>query len=127
MVEGLVYTALRGLVADRCYPTVFPQDEEGNIVAKWPAIRYTVASVVPVVDVCGTGPGDTDDTRLTIDAVADTHGAALALRAQVRAAMQADDLPFVRDIGFVAFDSEIRKWRATDDYLHQPSSEVATS
>jgi len=93
MIAGVVYTALRGLVNDRCYPSRFPQEEERPT---WPAIRYTLSgNNEPTI--CGTDTKATDDTRAVIDVVAVTHGAMLALVDQVIVALQSTDPPCYRD------------------------------
>lgn len=127
MIEGVVFTALRGLVNDRCYPSAFPQreiDGEWTLAATLPAIRYSVTSITTNADVCGVDTGETDDTRVQVDYVAATHGAALALRDQGRTAMQMLDPPCIRDAGFVTFDPETRTHRATDDFVFHPSTEA---
>lgn len=129
MIEGIVFTALRGLVADRCYPSNFPQREtngEYTLAATLPAIRYTVVSAVPIPDLCGTDDGTTDETRVQVDCVAQTHGAAVALRDDVIAAMQGLTPPATRDQGFTTFDAETRTHRATLDFLFHPSSEASS-
>jgi hypothetical protein len=123
-----VLGALRGLVADRCYPATFPQDEEGNLTNKWPAIRYTIVSSIPAPDVCGSGDDDSaDDTRVQIDCVAKTFGAADALRLQVIAALADIDPPCLRENSSgPLFDAETRTYRAVADYSFYPSSEVSS-
>ena len=129
MIEGVVFTALRGIVDDRCYPSTFPQREvngEWTLAATLPAIRYTVISVAAVPDVCGTDDGTTDETRVQVDCVAMTHGAALSLRDSVIAAMQGLAPPATRDQGFTTFDAETRTHRATLDFLFHPSSQAGS-
>jgi len=120
MIPGVVYTALKALVADRCYPSTFPQSPTNDAI--WPAIRYTIISADPVPDICGTDTGETDQTTVQVDYVAKTHGAAVALREQGRAALMATFPPCTRQNGFEIYDSETKTHRATDDYLFQPSS-----
>ncbi len=121
MIEGVVFTALRSLVNDRCYPVVFPQGME-----TWPAIRYQVIDEVPIPDICGTDIGETDDTRVQIDYVAKTHGAAIALKILGRQALASVAPPCIRDGGgFTDFDETTRTYRASDDFLFHPSSEAS--
>ncbi len=121
MIQGVIFTALRALVNDRCYPVVFPQD-----MATWPAIRYQVIDEVPIPDICGTDIGQTDNTRVQIDYVAKTHGAALALRIQGRQALATVSPPCFRDDGgFEDLDETTRTYRVTDDYTFYPSSEAS--
>jgi hypothetical protein len=77
----------------------------------------------PEADVCGTDDGTTDTTRIQIDYVAQTHGAAVALRDQGRAALMTVEPPAVRDTGFETYDAETKTHRVSDDYLFHPSSE----
>lgn len=120
MIEGQVFTALKGLVGNRCYPVVFPQPQ--GVLPDWPAIRYSVVSRFNHPDICGSDDVRTDDTRVQIDCVAQTHGAALSLRDQVIAAMMGLDPPAVRDGGFDTFDEETKTYRVVLDYLFSASS-----
>lgn len=121
MVEGVIFTALRSLVSDRCYAAVFPQPQ--GVLPTWPAIRYTVISRVNEGDICGTDDTRTDDTRVQIDIVTFTHGATLALQDQVISAMMALDPPATRQSGFgPVFDEETKTYRTSLDYLFCASS-----
>lgn len=123
MIEGVVNAALKGLVANRCYPVIFPQNEAGDITIAWPAIRYTIVSSDNPADICGTDSMDTDDTRVQIDVVAKTHGAAVTLRDQVITAMMGLSPPAVRvGNGFQGWDSETKTYRIILDYLFTASS-----
>lgn len=123
MITGVVFTALRGLVSDRCYPVIFPQPPA---IPPWPAIRYQLISIEPIPDICGTDTGETDTTRVQIDYVAKTHGAAATLRDAARAALMLVDPPCVRDGGFETYDAETKTYRASDDYLFHPSSSIGS-
>lgn len=120
MIEGVIYTALHGLVSNRVHPSKLPQEPDGPIIV--PAIRYTIVSSEPFEDLCGTDDGETDDTRVQIDCVAKTHGAMLTLRDQVRNAMMSLDPPARRQGGFQTYDFETETHRAVEDYLFQASS-----
>ena len=122
MITGVIFTALSGLVSNRCYPSTFPQSPS---VPTWPAIRYQLVGFETNPDLCGTDDGSTDDTRVQIDYVAMTHGAAVALRDQGRAALMLVDPPCVRDGGFETYDADTKTHRASDDYLFHPSSEAS--
>lgn len=123
MIEGVVYTALRSLVGDRCYPNTFEQPPDGRLPT-WPAIRYTVISSDPTVDICGTDDVLTDDVTVQLDIVAKTHGAVLSLRDQVITAMQGLTPPAVRNSGgFTDYDSTTKTYRVTLDYLFAGSSD----
>ncbi len=122
MIEGVVFTALRSLVSDRCYPNTFEQPPDGRLPT-WPAIRYTVISTDPTPDICGTDNVSTDDTRLQLDLVAKTHGAALTLRDQVINAMMGLDPPATRQPGgFTDYDEVTKTYRITMDYQFSASS-----
>jgi hypothetical protein len=118
MISGVVFTALRSLVADKCYPSAFPQEP----LPTWPAIRYTIVSEAPIEDLCGTDTVETDDVSVQVDAVARTYGAMIALRDQVITAMMALDPPAVRVGGFETYDEETKTHRAILDYVFYPSS-----
>lgn len=123
MIHGVVFTALGPLVANRCYPSTFPQRPDGSLGMALPAIRYTITSSDSITDVCGTDDADTDDTRVQLDIVAMTHGAALTLRDQVITAMMGLDPPAIREAGgFETFDTETKTHRIVLDYLFSASS-----
>lgn len=121
MVEGVVFTALRSLVGDRCYPNTFEQPPDGHLPT-WPAIRYTVISSDNVPDICGTDDADTDDTVVQLDIVAKTYGAAVSLRDSVYAAMQGLDPPAVRQSSFHTYDEDTKTQRIVLTYLFAASS-----
>lgn len=122
MIEGVVFTALRSLVSDRCYPNTFEQPPDGRLPT-WPAIRYTVISSDSVADICGTDTVDTDDVIVQLDLVAKTHGAVLSLRDQVINAMMGLNPPAVRTgSGFTDYDDVTKTYRVTLDYLFAGSS-----
>lgn len=123
MIEATVFGALRSLVNDRCYPARFPQNEKGEITTLWPAIRYTVISAFNDADICGTDTVDTDDTDIQIDGVAMTHGAMVALRDQIIAALQSTNPPCIRTgTRSETFDAETRTYRTTMQFTFHPSS-----
>lgn len=126
MIEAVIFTALKGLVANRCYPSTFPQTPEGQLATRLPAIRYSVISVEPMVDVCGTDDVSTDDTHIQVDAIAASHPEALTLRDQIIAALMNTDPPCAREGGFVTFDEATRTHRVVLDYVFSPSSEVTS-
>lgn len=121
MIEGVVFTALRSLVGDRCYPITFLQPPD-NTLPTWPAIRYTVTSSDNAADICGTDDVDTDDTFVQIDIVAKTHGAVLTLRDQVITAMMGLTPPATRQNQFQFHDEITKTYRVTLDYQFSASS-----
>lgn len=118
--------ACRSIFNGRFYPTTFMQQDSG--LPQWPAGRFTVIDAVPFEDVCGTDDGETDDTRIQIDIVANTHNERATLEAQVIVAMMGiTDPPCVRDIGpRHSFDEPTRTFRSTIDFLFHASSEVVS-
>lgn len=121
MISAVVFGALGPLVSGRAYPNTFPQPDNNQPMV-WPAIRYTFISHDPIVDICGTDDGDTDDSRVQLDVVAKTYGAMDALRSQVRTAMDGLIVPVVRQQEFETFDTETKTHRAVMEYLFTPSS-----
>lgn len=117
MISAVVFTALRGLVDDRCYASTFKQVTDG---AEWPAIRYTISSD-PNASLCGSDRS-VDDARVQIDVVAKTYGAMDALRAQVVLALEAVTPPCVRESEIETYDTETKTHRAILDYSFYPSS-----
>lgn len=122
-IGAVVFATLRSLVNDRCYPDAFPQP---LALPSWPAIRYQMISLDPVVDIKGTDDGGTDQTRVQIDYVALTKGAALLLRHSGRLALMNTDPPCTRAGGFERDDPETKTYRVSDDYLFQPSSTLGS-
>lgn len=115
MIDGVVYTALRGLVNDRCFPSRFPQDT--NVPPEWPAIRYETFGANEAT-ISGTDTSRTDDTRVLIDVVARTRGALLHLREQVIEALQDTDPPCYRDgDDFKTWNPDTKTFRCTLQYL----------
>lgn len=121
MIEGVVFTALKSLVGNRCYPNTFIQPEDGALPT-WPAIRYTLISGDNAFDLCGTDNVDTDDTVVQLDLVAKTHGAVVTLRDQAITAMQGLTPPAVRLSMFNEYDETTKTYRITMDYLFSASS-----
>lgn len=122
MIEGVVFTALRSLVGDRCYPNTFEQPPDARLPT-WPAIRYTLISGDNAFDLCGTDDVGTDDTVVQLDLVAKTHGAVVTLRDQVITAMQGLTPPAVRLSMFNEYDETTKTHRITMDYLFSGSSD----
>lgn len=119
-VPQVVYDRLRGLVGDRCFPSVFAQ---GNALPVWPAIRYTLISADPGASLCGTNDEETDDVRVQLDIVAVTYPAMRALKAAAIAALDGTDPPCSRQPGgFETFDAETRTHRAVVDFVFQQST-----
>lgn len=120
MISGVIFTALRSLVNDRCYPSKFEQPD--GTLPPWPAIRYTVVNANNVPTICGTDDVDTDDTTVQIDVVAKTHGGMVTVRDQVITAMQATYPPCIRDSVFETWDTETKTHRCVLTYTFYASS-----
>ncbi len=125
MISALIHQTLGPLVHGRCYPNTFAQPNGGP--PTWPAIRYTLISSNPAADICGTAGTNLDDTRVQLDVVAKTYGAAAVLRDQVVAAMQSLSPPCIRDGGFETFDDETKTHRVVMDFVFYPSSALTGS
>lgn len=118
MISGLIFTALRGLVSDRCYPNEFPQElinapgtQVGNSTLTWPSIRYQQVGGFNTPDIKGTDTESTDDTTIQVDVVARTYGAMRSLCTQVIAALQNTDPPATRDFFGEEYDEETKTHR----------------
>jgi len=130
MIEGLIYTALRSLVNDRCYPNAFPQEAISPpgtttpvlVSPTWPVIVYQIISSVNEPTICGTDGFATDDTRVQIDVVAKTYGAMRALCEQVIAALESTDPPCTRQGFFTFKDNVTNTHQGTIDFVFYASS-----
>ncbi len=117
-VETTIFTALKGLVANRCYPHSFPQSPA---LPTWPAIRYTVAG--GVVYTANQGNTGEDDVRVQIDIVAGSYDQAATLSVQVRAALEAlDGSTVLNSAPVYMFDFETKTHRYMHDWQFCPSS-----
>ena len=120
-VETDLFTALSDLVDDRCYPITFPQT---GGVPVWPAIRYTIVSVVPAIALCGDSGDDAADFRVQLDVVASSYTAMRALRLDVLAAMQTFVPPAIFENSSDQYDSETKTYRSQVDYIIYKSAEL---
>lgn len=130
MISGIVFTALRGLVNDRCYPVEFPQElinppasaSGGTPYPTWPAIRYQQINSNNDPTICGSDTEDTDDTSVQIDVVARTHGAMRALVTQVISQLLVTDPPCVRDFFAEEYDEDTKTHRGILRYTFYAST-----
>jgi hypothetical protein len=130
MITGVLFTALRSLVSDRCYPSRFPQEDvaaPGTVAPAlssptWPAIRCTVVDAEADPTICGTDTVDADNTTVQIDVVAQTHGAMITLRDQVIAALQSSDPPSTREGYLELWDAETKTHRGILTYQFHAST-----
>lgn len=121
-VPQTIYAALRALVADRVYPTQFPQ---GDALPVWPAIRYTLVASDAAASLCGTGGEEDDDCVYQLDIVAESWDNMRALKAAVVDALQDTDPPCYRQSVLETYDADTRTHRAILDYRFQQSSGMA--
>jgi hypothetical protein len=121
MISAVVFTALRGLVADRVYPATFIQPD--GSLPSWPAIRYATVDAVADVTICGNDLGETDDEHVQIDIAAKSFGAMIALRDQVYAALQNVEPPATRERSQWTVDTRTKTYRAIIEYTFHPSSQ----
>lgn len=119
-IEADVQTALQGFVDGRCYQDTFPQVPAIPVM---PAIRFTVISVVPPVDICGDGGDETADVRVQIDIVAVSVAVRRTVRAQVMAAMAVFTPPAIWDGEQRLYEPDTKAYRSSLDYLIYPSSD----
>lgn len=114
-VSTQIYTALQGLVSGRCYPDTFMQPD-GNLPL-WPSIRYSIIGGETHADICGTGDGSTDTTRVQIDIVAATHSSRESILNSVRAAMENLATPTtLQSTPRGEYENETKTYRAILDY-----------
>lgn len=115
-VSSQLFTALKGLVGNRCYPDTFMQPD-GNLPV-WPAIRYTVTGGDTFGTICGTSDGDEDTPSIQVDLVCATQASRETLTASVRTAMAAMATPTsLENTPTNEYDSETKTYRVRFDYL----------
>lgn len=108
MIETSVYTTLKNLVNNRCYPLQMPQNPT------FPAIVYTRIANTPinVLD----RPPTIDQVRLQIDAYAKTYTAAKDLGKQVRDAMESATFKATLQTDDDFFEAETDLYRVSLDF-----------
>lgn len=119
-VDDSIFAALGPLVANRVYPSTFPQQ------FTYPAIRYQFVDQVPVADLGGDGDEQTDTPRVQIDAVANTYKAARDLGRAIREAMKTITTPAMLEDQRPVYDADAKVHRVSLDYTFHGSS-VETS
>lgn len=114
-----LYAVLAPLVANRCFPVMFPQEP----LPIWPAIRYTPVGGTVWAANCGAGDGNEDDPRVQIDCVAASYLEARSLGQSVRTALLTFDPPAVPDgPATFYFDAETKTHVCLQDFTLYPSS-----
>lgn len=111
-VDTVTRAACKDIFDGRFYPTTFLQSDGGW--PRFPAGRYTIVGGETHSDACGSDDdGSTDDTRVQIDVVGNTHSERKEKVAEVCAAMNDLDPPCLRDGPPIeTFDEETRTYRA---------------
>lgn len=112
-----LYAALAPLVDDRVYPLEFPQ-----ALPTWPAIRYSVISMIPGSSVCGDAEDEASDWRVQIDVAAADYDGVLATATTVRDALMAFDPTAILEGWGEESDPETGTYRVLLDYTFHPSS-----
>ena len=118
-VEASLFTALRAIVSDRCYPLAFPLSPPRP---QWPAIRYTLVSTVPAAALCGDTGDEGSDFRVQIDCVAQTFVEVRTTRLLVIAAMASFAPPAVLQNTSSLFDPETATYTESVEYLIHAST-----
>ena len=118
-IEADLFTALRSLVNDRCYPLAFPLTPPRPA---WPAIRYSFVSTVPEIGICGDTGDEASSFRVQLDCVDVTFKEARALRDSVMAAMATFDPPAVLENSASQFDAETKTCLESLEYVLHASS-----
>jgi len=121
-IEADVFTALNSVMAfgGRAYPLIFPRSPTVPVT---PAVRYTIIGGQNDPDICGAGPAETDNIRIQIDIVSVDYKVCRSLRLLVITAMESMTTPTLRDgPGFDDFDSELKLYKHTIDFLTYPST-----
>lgn len=118
-IEQLLFAALKDLVGSRVAPVIFPQPP---MRPTWPAIRYSILSTVPTIDLCGDGDDSVAEYRVQLDAVASTFKGARDLRLDIMDAMRAFDPPATLELSSSDFDEETKTFRELLQYSIHPSS-----
>lgn len=122
-LETELFAVLKGLVSNRVYPLTFVQPS-GSLPV-WPAIRYTLVSVVPEEDLCGDGDDETATARVQLDVVDKTYAGARALRLSVMSAMRAFIYPARLAASADTYDDETKTHRVILDYTIHGSSDTS--
>lgn len=126
-----IFTVLRGLVSDRCYPIQFPEEliDPPKIrdvtvpYPTWPAIRYQLVGAENADTICGTDYEDTDNSQYQIDFVATTYDGMKTLVTSGIAALMLTTTPCSRDFYFEDFDEETKTFRGIVRITFYPSSQ----
>lgn len=108
MIEEDVFNALKGLVSNRCYPLLMPENPS------YPSIIYTRISSTPENTL--NGGATIDLVRFQIDSYAETYSAARTLAASVRTAMEAAAFKGLLQTDQDFFEPDVTIYRVTQDY-----------
>ena len=114
-----MFQVLGPLVGGRCYEDAFPQTPTPIVV---PAIRISLVSGEVFPDLCGNDI-TTGSPRYQIDLIDASAHARNALVPSICAAIDALTPPAALDgLPSNSFDAETKRYRASFDYVFQPSS-----
>ncbi len=108
MIEEDIFNALKGLVSNRCYPLLMPENPS------YPSIIYTRISSTPENTL--NGGATIDLVRFQIDSYAETYSAARTLAASVRTAMEAAAFKGLLQTDEDFFEPDVTIYRVTQDY-----------
>lgn len=121
-IESDLQTALAAItgLTGGCHQDDFPQEPKIPVM---PAIRFTVVSLVPGVDICGDDAEATGDRRVQVDIVARSIAERRAIRAQLLTVMATFDPPAILDNERREKDPDTKAFRSSIDYLIYPSTD----
>lgn len=108
MIEEDIFNALKGLVSNRCYPLLMPENPS------YPSIIYTRISSTPENTL--NGGATIDLVRFQIDSYAETYSAARTLATSVRTAMEAAAFKGLLQTDEDFFEPDVTIYRVTQDY-----------
>ncbi len=108
MIEEDIFNALKGLVSNRCYPLLMPENPS------YTSIIYTRISSTPENTL--NGGATIDLVRFQIDSYAETYSAARTLAASVRTAMEAAAFKGLLQTDEDFFEPDVTIYRVTQDY-----------
>lgn len=119
-IESGLVTALSAIAGGQIYQDTIPQSvraKAGRI------LRFSVISIEPAADLCGDDAEETGDRRVQLDVIADSAQDRADFRAQVLQAMTSFDPPAIFDGEQRSYESDVKKYVSTIDYLFYPSSD----
>lgn len=119
-IEAQIFSSLKSLVSNRCYPNTFPQSPTKPT---WPAIRYVRVATNINQDLIADEDDETSDIIIQIDVVGQTYASVQLLREQVIEAMKMLDPKGVWQNQFDTFDAETKTHRCILTFAFYQSSD----